>query len=352
MFDGFLILTIPPRDLPFAGAVISLALAFVWGSLWGSFLNVVIARVPMGQSVVSPRSRCPKCGTMITAKDNIPMISWLLLRAKCRQCQAPISARYPFVELLGGTSGMAVVARYGFTLPALELFVFILTLIAISFIDLDTFSVSEPMVGGFALAGLAFGAARWLLLAEGTPGHLAQHDVVDRVIGGVGAGLMLGAIIYVSTFAIRMLQERRKRAALARRKVPVAQRSKKKWRRREGAMRLPAGEWAMGWGDPMIFAAIGAYLGWQLLPLTLFMASLAGSIIGIGARLGGGLKNRAPIQLPGDEKPWTPPDHAIPFGPFLALGGLLASFFGDALLAHLLPLLGFGPAGAWGALGG
>lgn len=312
----FALLAIPPRDLPLFAALFVLGVGFVFGTLWGSFLNVVIARVPMKQSVVSPRSRCPHCGHQITAVDNVPIVSWVLLRAKCRQCKAPISARYPFVEFLGGVAGAAAVARFGISVPAVELFVFILTLIAISFIDLDTFLVPTSLVVALVGNGLGFGVVRWFALGPESQGGLSQQDVVDRVIGGVGAGLLLWAVIVVSTIVIKKLQPGR----------------------------IPDGETAMGYGDPLILAGIGANIGWQLLPLSLFMASVIGSVIGLAAKYSGKLKNRAPILIPGED-PWTPMDDAVPFGPFLALGGLLAAFFGDAIYARLLPLLGLGEGG-------
>lgn len=304
--------THPPRDLPPILALFVLGIGFVFGALWGSFLNVVIARVPKGQSVVTPRSRCPKCGTMITARDNIPILSWMLLRAKCRVCSAPISARYPFVELLGGVAGAAAVARWGLSLPALELFAFILILIAISFIDLDTFTVPTSLVVALGVVGLGGGLLRWLLFTPGSAGALTSGDVADRVIGAVAAGVVLSAVVIVSTGILR----------------------------RTG--RLGPEDTAMGWGDPMIIAGLGLCLGWQLMPLTLFLASVIGSVIGIAMQLSGKLKNRGPVS---EDDPWIPPDGAVPFGPFLALGGLLAAFFGDAIHARVLPLLGLGEGG-------
>ncbi|MDP2340016.1 MAG: prepilin peptidase [Deltaproteobacteria bacterium] len=310
-------LATPPRELPTYAAVFVLGTAFLFGSLWGSFLNVVIARVPRHMSVVTPRSRCPKCEKQIGAIDNIPILSWLILRAKCRNCGTSISARYPFVELLGGLSCAAAVARFGVTLPAIELTVFILVLIAISFIDLDTFTVPYSLVVALAGSGLGFGLIRWLIGAE-APGGLSSDAMIDRVIGGVGSGIMLGAVVVVSTAVLR--------------RVKTA----------DGTPRVGPDEWAMGSGDPMIIAGIGCHLGWQLMPLTLFLASVVGSVIGIGLKASGKLKNRGPIS---EEDPWVPPDDAIPFGPFLALGGLLAAFFGDAIHERMLPLLGFGPDG-------
>ena len=317
MFETLTIFSTPPRDLPWQLAVFSLGAAFVFGALWGSFLNVVIARVPLRESVVTPRSRCPSCGTQIEARDNVPMLSWLLLRAKCRHCGARISARYPFVEFLGALAGAAVVARFGWSLAALELFVFTLTLVAISFVDLDWFIVPGELFVALLVSGLGLGALRAWLVGADVLGGLSWSAYGDRVIGGVGAGLMLGAIIVLSTAVIR----------------------------RFFPQRLPDGEDAMGWGDPQILVGIGVHVGWQLVPLVLFVASFVGAIVGIAAKMSGKLKDRAPIELPGEE-PWTPPDDAVPFGPFLAVGGLVAAFFGDALLDRLLPLLGLGADGA------
>ncbi|MBM4280790.1 MAG: prepilin peptidase [Deltaproteobacteria bacterium] len=338
MSETLALFSTPPRVLPWQLAAYSLGAAFVFGALWGSFLNVVIARVPLGQSVVTPRSRCPRCGTQIAVRDNVPVLSWLWLRAKCRHCGAPIPALYPFVELLGGLAGAAVVARFGWSLAALELFVFTLTLVAISFIDVKWFIVPDGLNVALAATGLGLGALRAWWLGPDAAGGLAWSDVTDRVIGGVGAGLVLSAVIVASTAVIRALQERRRRAALARRRLPVAARPKRRPSPRATALRLPPDEWAMGWGDPLIFAGIGLHVGWKLQPLVLFVASLVGAAVGIAVARSGGLKNRAPIVLPGDE-PWTPPDHAVPFGPFLAIGGLVAAFFGESILQVALPAL-------------
>jgi leader peptidase (prepilin peptidase)/N-methyltransferase len=316
MTDLLTTLATLPRDLPPTLATFSLAVAFVFGALWGSFLNVVIARVPQNQSVVTPRSRCPHCGTMIAGWDNIPLVSWVVLRARCRHCGAAISARYPFVEFLGAVAGAAAVARFGWSLAALELFVFTLTLVAISFIDLDFFIVPTGLVIVLVVAGLGGGLLRATLVGPGTLGGLPMDTLLDRVIGAVAAGLLLGAVVVVSTALFRWLAPHR----------------------------LPDGEGAMGWGDPLILVGVGAHVGWQLVPLVLFVASTLGSVVGITARLTGALKDRAPVVLPGED-PWTPPEGAIPFGPFLAIGGLVAAFFGDAILATLLPVLGLDAGG-------
>src|SRR6478736_988948 len=115
-----------------------LGFCFAFGAIVGSFLNVVIARVPEGLSVVSPPSRCPRCKSAIAWYDNVPIVSWLLLRARCRGCGLPISARYPLIELLGGVLAMAIAWRYGPTREGLAAFVFSMLLLALAFIDLDT----------------------------------------------------------------------------------------------------------------------------------------------------------------------------------------------------------------------
>jgi leader peptidase (prepilin peptidase) / N-methyltransferase len=288
-----------PADLPPPLGFLSLLWAFAIGACWGSFTNVVIARVPEGMSVVSPRSRCPKCGTQIAAFDNIPVVSWVVLRGKCRACRAPISPRYPFIEALVGLLAMAIVARHGFSLPALELFTFATILVAIAFVDLDTWTVPHPLWIALAVAGLGFGAASSALAGD-------WWVLLDRAIGAAGAGLLLSALIVVATGVLR----------------------------RTG--RLTGDQTAMGWGDPLILIGVGAFLGWRLLPLVVFLAAVAGSVVGIALKARGGLKGEEPVSETDD---WIPPRDAVPFGPFLALGALAAAFFGDGLLARLLPFL-------------
>lgn len=298
----FEVLAQRPSELPPVLALLSLVWAFGFGACWGSFTNVVIARVPEGLSVVKPRSRCPKCGTQIGAVDNIPIVSWLLLRGRCRACQAPISPRYPFIELLVGLFAMALVARFGWTLESLELFTFAVVLTAIAFVDLDTWTVPHPLWIALTVAGFGFGGATAALTASWDP-------LVERGIGAAAAAIFLGALIVAATAILR----------------------------RTG--RLAGDQTAMGWGDPLILVGIGAFLGWRALPLVLFLASFQGAIVGIALRARGGLQGDKPVSETDD---WVPPAGAVPFGPFLALGALEAAFFADDLFARVLPLLGLG----------
>jgi leader peptidase (prepilin peptidase)/N-methyltransferase len=291
-------LMVRPSELPPALAALSLTWAFLFGAVWGSFLNVVIARVPEGQSVIRPRSRCPKCGTQIAGRDNIPILSWLLLRARCRHCQAPIAWRYPFVEALVAIGAMALVARYGWTLESLELFVMFCILVAIAFVDLDTWTVPDPLWIGLIASGVLFAVVHGVLLGD-------VDTLIARGIGAVAAGVFLGAIIVIFTPLLRLLK------------------------------RLPPDEWAMGGGDPLILIGIGAYLGWQMLPLVVFLSSVQGSLIGLPLAVVGRLKGDKPVS---DSDDWKPPKWAVPFGPFLALGALEAAFFKAEILSWLGPI--------------
>jgi leader peptidase (prepilin peptidase) / N-methyltransferase len=295
MNDLMTMLATPPRALPWPLAVVSLGFAASFGAAWGSFLNVVIARVPKGESVVHPRSRCPVCGQGISARDNIPVVSWLLLRGKCRGCKTPIAARYPLVELIGGFCGAAIVARCGMSVTALELFSFAMILTAIAFIDIDTYTVPTSLIVALMITA-AFGAT-----VDAQP----ALPWLERAIGAAAGYGVLGLVIVIFTGIFR----------------------------RTG--RIPKDEWAMGWGDPLILMGIGAVIGWRQLPLVVFLASLQGSIIGIALKLVG-RKEGAPVS---DTDPWVPPKDSVPFGPFLALGALEAAFFGREFLDRFAPLL-------------
>lgn len=324
--DDWRIFLEPPALLPLPAAILVLAWSFVVGAALGSFLNVVIARVPAGLSVVKPRSRCPKCQKHISGFDNIPVASWFILRGKCRSCQAPISFRYPFIEMLMGLVAMAAVARFGLGVQALELYTLTAILTAIAFIDLDTWTV--PLSLGFALivAGLAFGGVHAFVLHDDELG-LGKDLFVDRVIGAASAGIFLSALVVASTAILRRIGTRVENGV----KVKG---------------RVGPNDYAMGWGDPLILVGVGAFLGWRVLPLVVFLASFQGSVVALGLMALSKLRPGTP-GLPQGDKPvseeddWIPPKNAVPFGPFLALAALQAAFFGDALLGQLLPMLGF-----------
>ncbi|TVR01470.1 MAG: prepilin peptidase [Deltaproteobacteria bacterium] len=224
-----------------------LAYAFVWGAIWGSFLNVVIWRLPRGMNLARPDSHCPHCGHPVRWRDNIPILSWLLLRARCRDCKAPISFRYPAVELLVALLSTALwwhVAhgRLGveplqvIAVPWLLLFFFVLACVAITFIDLDLTIIPHSIT--FPTMALGLVAA---LLMPRTGTFIDFHpgvDIVDSVIG-----LLLGAGVILAVF--------------------------------KGYFAL-TGRAGIGGGDFTMMGMIGANLGWQSLLFVLLAASLQG----------------------------------------------------------------------------
>jgi leader peptidase (prepilin peptidase)/N-methyltransferase len=237
------------------------AVAFI-GALFGSFFNVVAYRLPRGESLAHPGSRCPGCATPIRPYDNIPILSWLLLRGRCRSCKTPISPRYPLVEL--GTAvlcGLVVLAK-GFDEDALLGVVMVLLLVPVALIDLDTQTIPNVL--------MAIGA----VIAPVIVVLVAPDDIVEHLIAAVaGGGFFLMAVLA-----------------------------------------YPRG---MGMGDVKLAAVLGLFLGRAVAP-AIFIALVSGTLVGalVMARKGvaAGRKTK------------------VPFGPFLALGGVIALFAGDAMV--------------------
>lgn len=222
-------------------------LAFIFGACIGSFLNVCIYRIPAAVSIVHPGSSCPRCKTMIPFYDNIPILSYLLLRGKCRSCNAPIAIRYPLVELLTGLCALACSMIFGPTWHALVAFAFIATLIVVTFIDLDhriiPDIISLPGIPIFFLASLAVPTITWQASAIG-------------VLAGGGS-------LYVVAWGYQLMTGR------------------------EG----------MGGGDIKLLAMIGAMIGWQGILFTLFAASTIGTLVGLIAMIGSGKGLRLAIPF-------------------------------------------------------
>lgn len=206
--------------------------AGVFGLLIGSFLNVVIHRLPRNQSIVRGRSMCPTCRATVRWFDNIPLVSWLALRGKCRACGWKIPFRYPLVELLTGLAAAGAVWASGLTLAALWVFLFIAVMIAITFIDWEHQIIPDPLSLGGTLLG-------WVGAALGFLDVTLLQSIVGAV---VGAGLILAIALGYK----------------AARKVD-----------------------GMGGGDVKLMAMIGAFLGWQMVFAVLFLAAFAGSVYGV-----------------------------------------------------------------------
>ena len=283
--------------------------ALAFGLCIGSFLNVVIHRLPrmmerdwrvqcaelavspgepLGAAALPPaqgkeaqgrynllvpRSACPSCGHQIKAVENIPLLSWIALRGKCSACGAKIAARYPVVELLGGAIAAYAAWRYGPSLAALGAMGFGWSLLALTVIDLDTQLLPDDITLPLLWAGL-------LLNLGGTFSPLAS-----AVIGAIAGYLALWSIYW--------------------------------------AFKLATGKEGMGYGDFKLLAAIGAWLGWQKLPMVILFSSVVGAAVGIGLMI---------FARHGREKP-------IPFGPYLAAAGLIAMLWGEAIARRWLPFL-------------
>ena len=259
------------------------ATAFAVGACIGSFLNVCIHRLPEDESVVRPGSRCPRCATPIAWHDNIPLLSWAWLRARCRACGAPIPGRYPLVE--AGTGGLAVLAllRFGATPAGLVAFAFTAALLLVTFIDLDHRFIPDEV----SLPGVVVGLAAAFL-----PGGVTPLDAFGGVLLGGG---VLWAVAW-------------------------------------GYERLTGVE-GMGYGDVKLLAMIGAFLGWQAIPGVLVVASITGSLAGallIFTSGGRARARRVAERLGVGALPAWMQRAArrteIPFGPFLALGAVLALY--------------------------
>ncbi len=221
--------------------------AAVLGLIAGSYLNVVIFRLPRGRSTVLPRSRCPYCGGAIRARDNLPLVSYLLLRGRCRRCRAPISARYPAIEAVTATLFVVCLERFGATPQALVALAFSCLLLVLAMIDLDHFLLPDRLTLPGIVAGLAL--QPWL------PGTSFQDAVVGVL---VGAGLLVLLINFWY------------------------------WVR---------GEEGMGMGDVNMLAMVGAFLGWQGVLVTFALATVAGALVGLSLLAAGRLEMRSKLPF-------------------------------------------------------
>lgn len=289
-----------------AGVPRGLVAAWVitFGATVGSFLNVVIARVPAGESIVHPRSRCPRCKAPIAWHDNLPVLSWLLLRGRCRGCALPISLRYPVVELLGGLLAWWAWARHGFTPSALAEFYFSASLLALGAIDLDTWLLPNGLT--------------WPLLILALAGSFAGLTAAASWQAAAwGAGLGFGSFWLVSVVGERVLRKE-----------------------------------ALGFGDVWLLAGLGAWLGAKALLPVVLLASTQGALVGLllilagraqpgpepeaprpegDAAAGPGEAREADRREPSQEDEWIPPRNAVPFGPFLVAGALQWLWFSEPL---------------------
>ena len=277
---------------------------FLLGAVVGSFLNVVIARLPEGLSVVRPRSRCPKCESPIPWHLNIPVLSWVLLRGQCANCAQKISLRYPMIELLTAVLFLAVARRFGQTEATVLGLILAGALIAITFIDLDIWEIPDEI----SLPGIALGAALrpWAF-------DVAWYDGLLGVVVG-------GGVLWAVRAGFYLL------------------------RKKEG----------LGFRDVKLIAMIGGFLGAKAILPVLMIASVSGIVGGL-LMLALGFKEDERAAEPAEtdstpeadpaeaaeeneeeEEDWVPPKNAVPFGPFLALGALAQLLFGAQIERFVL----------------
>ena len=270
-------------------------LAGLLGLFVGSFLNVVIHRLPRmmerdwhaqaaelrgeeppaGErfNLATPRSRCPHCGHQITLLENIPLVSYLVLRGRCGHCGAGISKRYPIVEAVSALLSAYAAWHFGFGAAALGALLFVWAMVALTCIDLDTQLLPDDITLPLLWLGLAFNVG-------GT-----YTELPAAVIGAMAGYLALWSVFWL--------------------------------------FKLATGKEGMGYGDFKLLAAIGAWLGWQMLPLTILLSSLVGAVVGIVLIVAARHGRNVPI----------------PFGPYLAAAGLIALFWGEGITARYLGLL-------------
>jgi leader peptidase (prepilin peptidase)/N-methyltransferase len=274
--------------------VVFITTCVLLGLCTGSFLNVVIHRMPRimenrwraecaelaaekappaeRYNLVTPRSACPSCGHQISALENIPVVSYLALRGKCAACRAPISVRYPVVEAMTGALSGYTAWHFGFGLAALAALVYIWAMIALAFIDLDTFFLPDDITLPLLWGGLIFNL------------YGGFTDLASAVIGAAAGYLTLWVVFWL--------------------------------------FKLATGKEGMGYGDFKLLAAIGAWLGWKILPLVVVLSSFVGAIVGVLLIV---------LARRGRNVP-------IPFGPYLAAAGVIALYHGDALTRQYLNL--------------
>jgi len=279
-------------------------IAGISGLLVGSFLNVVIHRLPKimerewreqcaeftEQAISSatsnkktapvtpynlhtPRSACPNCGHLISALENIPLLSYIVLRGKCRKCRTPISIRYPIVEATSGVLSAYAAWHFGFGVAAVASILFIWALIALTFIDFDTQLLPDDITLPLLWLGIIFNI------------NSTFTSLNNSIIGAIAGYLVLWSVYWL--------------------------------------FKLVTGKEGMGFGDFKLLAAIGAWLGWSMLPLVIMLSSVVGAVVGIILII---------VARHGRNIP-------IPFGPYLAGGGLIALFWGPQLTQGYLHLL-------------
>lgn len=255
--------------------------AFLLGTIVGSFLNVCVHRLPRNESVLKPRSKCPKCGHAIAWYDNIPILSWLVLRAKCRHCQAGISWRYPLVEAITGTLFLLVFLRFEYQVATPVYMALSAGLVLVTFVDFDDWTIPNEVTFPGIPIGIACSLVEMFYPESGfyVPGPFVP--VFNSLLGALVGG---GALYVLDKLSLVLLKKR-----------------------------------GMGFGDVKLAAMLGAFFGLGVL-LIIMLASVIGSIVGVAMIA---VKGRQTEEQEG---------HYLPFGPYLSLAGLIVMFLGRSII--------------------
>jgi len=261
---------------------------FVFGSLIGSFLNVCIHRLPLEESVVWPSSHCPHCQKRIPAYDNIPFISYIFLRGKCRYCNKRISLRYPAVELLTAITFVVLFNRFKLTYDFFFYILFVCALIIATFVDIKHRIIPDEVSVGGVILGFILSAIRGFNLSPVSWSYKPMLGSFIGIIVGGGIIYLTGAIFDLVYFKLL-------------KKPPI-----------QGETQ------SMGGGDVKLLAMIGAFLGWERALITFLIAPFFGAVIGV-------------INL------LTKKDHTLPYGPFLSLAAVLSLFFAPQIIRLFIP---------------
>ena len=256
-------------------------IALIFGLPVGSFLNVCIYRLPRSKSIVNPPSHCPQCDKKIEWYDNIPLISYILLKGKCRNCKMPISPRYFLVELLTGLMFFFLMFKFGLSLNFFIFVIFTCILIIVTFIDFEHYLIPDVLVLPGLILGLAV-SVKNNLLATNTLFSNFSYPLSAFLNSFTGACLGFLSLLVVGLIGEALFKKE-----------------------------------AMGGGDLKLLAMMGAFLGWKNVFLTIFISSFAGSIIGLALII---LKKKGRKDY-------------VPYGPYLALGGIISIFYGDIIIA-------------------
>ena len=268
------------------------AISFIVGAMVGSFLNVCVYRLPKGESIVKPRSRCPKCENAIVWYDNIPMVSWLLLGAKCRHCKTPISWQYPLVEAITAALFAAVYVRYGFTIASPVYMLLSAGLVLVTFVDLTDWTIPNEVTFpgiplGLVCALVAMFVPNTNLMILGPPNVPIFSALLGAVVGG-------GILYMLDKGALMVLGKR-----------------------------------GMGFGDVKLIAMLGAFFGFPAVLMVIAIAACLGAFLGYA------------LILMQRSKGQEETAHYIPFGPYLSFAGVIVMLFGQYLYTTWITYMGF-----------